>query len=140
MGRVSSRRSRSYNVSTSVFEHLVYTNYDFVPSSSRDFPRFLVSFVHWDLVWCYKRIVVAKQRVPETSISVRCFIHKEGGIRDHTRERWRDPSVMRVVSPRRPKNDRRAVSPFEDSNNTRREVGWIKPLSRTNMLTLFITE
>ena len=36
--------------------------------------------------------------------------HKEGGIRDRRRERWRDPSVVGVVSPRRQRNDRRAIS------------------------------
>ena len=52
-----------------------------------------------------ERIVVDKQQLPETLISVCCFISKEGGIRDHRRERWRDPSVVEVVSSKRPRND-----------------------------------
>ena len=84
-----------------------------------------------------ERIVVAKQRLPETSISVRCFIHKEGDILDHRREPQRDPSVVRIVTPRRP---RKIKDLIKDSKSTCREVGCTKQLSRTNTLTLFITE
>ena len=59
-----------------------------------------------------ERIVVAKQRLPEASISVCCFIHKEGGIRDYRRERWRDPTVVGVVSPRRLRNNLRSSQSF----------------------------
>ena len=51
-------------------------------------------------------------RFPETSIAVCCFIHKEDGILDRRRERWRDPSVVGVVSPRRPRNDLRSGRSF----------------------------
>ena len=71
---------------------------------------------------------------------LRPLVSNECGICDHRRERRRDPSVLGVVSPRSPRNDLRKVVLVEDSRSTRREVGCIKPLSRTNTLTLFITE
>ena len=55
-------------------------------------------------------------------------------------KRWRDPSVVGVVSLRGSRNDLRKVVLFEDSKSTRREVGCIKPLSRTDTLILFIAE
>ena len=74
----------------------------------------------------------------------RPLVSKECGICDHRRERWRDPCVVGVEktrgSPRRPRNDIRRVVLVEDSKSTRREVGCIKPLTRTNTLTLFIIE
>ena len=74
----------------------------------------------------------------------RPLVSKECGICDHRRERWRDPCVAGVEktrgSPRRPRNDIRRVVLVEDSKSTRREVGCIKPLTRTNTLTLFIIE
>ena len=88
MSRVSGRRSRSYNVASES---------PYLPDEGHKM---------------YRRIVVAIQRLPETSISVRCFIRKESGIRGHRRERWRDPSVVGIVCPRRPRNDLKSVSPF----------------------------
>ena len=74
----------------------------------------------------------------------RPLVSKECGICDHRRERWRDPCVVGVEktrgSPRRPRNDLRSVVLVEDSKSTRREDGCIKPLTRTNTLTLFIIE
>ena len=55
-------------------------------------------------------------------------------------KRWRDPSVVGVVSLRGSRNDLRKVVLFEDSKSTRREIGCIKPLSRTDTLILFIAE
>ena len=55
--------------------------------------------------------------------------------------RWRDSSVARVVS-REDQETRSKVEAvlFADTKSTRREVGCIKPLSSTNTLTLSITE
>ena len=41
-----------------------------------------------------ERIVVAKQRALETSNFVRYVFHTRTDIRDHRRERWRDPSIV----------------------------------------------
>ena len=114
IGRVSGRRSRSYNVAGGSpclpdEGHTVYRRAH--PSS--------------DLQKCRFRL----------------FVSNECGICGHRCERWHDPSVVRVVSPRRPRNDLRKVVLVEDSKSTRREVRCIKPLSRTNTSnTLFITE
>ena len=39
---------------------------------------------------------------------LRFVVSKECGIRDHRHERWRDPSVVGIVSPRRQRNDLRS--------------------------------
>ena len=83
-----------------------------------------------------ERIVVDKQQLPETLISVCCFISKEGGIRAVA---WSERSRGRLLEKTK-KWSRIKLVLFEDFKSTRREVGCIKPLSRTNTLTLFITE
>ena len=59
-----------------------------------------------------ERIVVAKQRALETLNFVRYVFHTRTDIRDHRRERWRDPSIVGVVFKMRQRNHRKTNSSF----------------------------
>ena len=90
IGRISNRRSRSYSVAR---------RSSYLPDGKHTM---------------YRRAHSCHQAASSRNIDFGPLFHphKERGIRDHRRERWRDPSVEGVVSPRRQRNDRWRISLF----------------------------
>ena len=91
MGRDSGRRSRSYNVAGGS---------PYLPDGGHTI---------------YRRAHGRHQAATSRNVDCLLFrsvVSKECGICDHRRERWRDPSVVGVVSPRRPRNDPRSKQSF----------------------------
>ena len=72
----------------------------------------------------YRRAHSCRQTATSRNVDFGPLFHpqRRRHMCDHRREWWHDPSVMGVVSPRRPKNDLRAVL-FKDSKSTHSKIG-----------------